>query len=109
MPKLQVLVDESAEAGSSGTLEGTLSRSGLAGRVKALDTSVLKESASALVSELSSVFSSLREVGDFNLKAVTSPEVAVEHRPGVAMVTYSWVGLVLLGGTGVVFVISLLW
>ncbi len=48
-------------------------------------------------------------LGYFNLKAVTSPEVAAEHRPGVAMVTYSWVGLVLLGGTGVVFVISLLW
>ena len=96
MPKLQVLIDDSAEAGSSGTLGGTLSRPGLAGRVKALDTSVLKESASALVTELSSVFASLKEVGDFNLKEVT-----------VSISVNAEGGLVLVGKAGVTGGISL--
>ncbi|MGD2134542.1 MAG: hypothetical protein PVF27_00205 [Gemmatimonadales bacterium] len=46
-------------------------------------------------------------LGYLNLKAVTSPEVAPEHRPSRAMLTLSWVGLVLLGGTGAFWIVSL--
>jgi Mn2+/Fe2+ NRAMP family transporter len=42
-------------------------------------------------------------LGFLNLKAVTSPEVPAEHRPGRTMLALSWTGLVLLGGTGVVY------
>ena len=47
-------------------------------------------------------------LGYLNLRAVQSPEVAAEHRPRRRMVVLSWVGLVLLGGTAVVFLVSLL-
>jgi len=47
-------------------------------------------------------------LGYLNLKAVTSSAVAPEHRPGSAMRILSWVGLILLGGTGVAYVIYLL-
>jgi Mn2+/Fe2+ NRAMP family transporter len=46
-------------------------------------------------------------LGYLNLKAVTSPEVAPEHRPSRRMLILSWVGLVLLGGTAVVFLVRL--
>ena len=42
-------------------------------------------------------------LGYLNLRAVTAPEVPVEFRPGRAMVALSWIGLVLLGGVGVVY------
>lgn len=47
-------------------------------------------------------------LGYLNLKAVTSSAVAPEHRPGPAMQALSWVGLLLLGGTGIAYVIYLL-
>ncbi len=48
-------------------------------------------------------------LGYLNLRAVTSPEVAAEHRPHRALLGLTWVGLVLLGGTGILYLISLLW
>jgi Mn2+/Fe2+ NRAMP family transporter len=42
-------------------------------------------------------------LGYLNLRAVTSPEVPAEFRPGRGMVALSWLGLVLLGGVGVVY------
>jgi Mn2+/Fe2+ NRAMP family transporter len=45
-------------------------------------------------------------LGYLNLKAVTSPEVAPQHRPTRGMLVLSWVGLALLGGTAVVYVVS---
>ncbi|NIQ59662.1 MAG: divalent metal cation transporter, partial [Gemmatimonadetes bacterium] len=47
-------------------------------------------------------------LGWLNLRAVTSQEVPPEHRPGRGMLTLSWVGLLLLGGTAVVYAVSLL-
>jgi Mn2+/Fe2+ NRAMP family transporter len=47
-------------------------------------------------------------LGYLNLKAITSSEVAVEHRPGKAMLVLSWLGLVVLVGFGVVYVVSLI-
>lgn len=44
-------------------------------------------------------------LGFLNLRAVTSPEVPTEHRPGPIMLMLSWIGLVLLGGTGVVYLV----
>ncbi len=46
-------------------------------------------------------------LGYLNLRAVTSADVPPEHRPGRAMLLWSWIGLILLGGTGVVYLISL--
>ncbi|MDE2661451.1 MAG: divalent metal cation transporter [Gemmatimonadota bacterium] len=46
-------------------------------------------------------------LGYFNLRAVTSEAVPPEHRPGRGMVMLSWVGLVLLGGTGLAYLVSL--
>ena len=45
-------------------------------------------------------------LGYLNLRAVTSRQVAPEHRPGRAMLILSWVGLVLLGGTAAVYLVS---
>ena len=45
-------------------------------------------------------------LGYLNLRAVTSPEVAPEHRPSPRMLALSWVGLVLLGGTAAVYIAS---
>jgi Mn2+/Fe2+ NRAMP family transporter len=42
-------------------------------------------------------------LGYLNLRAVTSPDVPVEHRPGRLMHMLTWIGLVLLGGTGLVY------
>ncbi len=47
-------------------------------------------------------------LGYLNLKAVSSPEVAPEHRPSQRMLVLSWVGLVLLGGTAAVYLLSML-
>lgn len=46
-------------------------------------------------------------LGYFNLRAVTSDAVPPQHRPGRGMVTLTWVGLVLLGGTGLAYLVSL--
>ena len=46
-------------------------------------------------------------LGYLNLRAVGSAEVPAEHRPGRAMVVLSWVGLVLLGGTGLFYLLTL--
>ena len=47
-------------------------------------------------------------LGWFNLKAVTSPDVPVQHRPGPLLRGLSYLGLLLLGGTGVVFLVTVL-
>jgi len=47
-------------------------------------------------------------LGYLNLRAVTSAEVAPEHRPSRRMLVLSWVGLVLLGGTAIGFLATLL-
>jgi Mn2+/Fe2+ NRAMP family transporter len=47
-------------------------------------------------------------LGYLNLKAITAPEVAPEHRPSKAMLALSWAGLALLVGFGAVYVVSLL-
>jgi len=46
-------------------------------------------------------------LGYLNLRAVTSPDVAPEHRPSRPLLVLSWVGLALLGGIGVVYLVSL--
>jgi Mn2+/Fe2+ NRAMP family transporter len=46
-------------------------------------------------------------LGYLNLRAVTSPEVPPEHRPSKRMLVLSWVGLVLLGTTAVVYLVYL--
>ena len=45
-------------------------------------------------------------VGYLNLRAVTSPDVPVEARPGRALLLVSYLGLALLGGTTLVYLIS---
>lgn len=47
-------------------------------------------------------------LGWLNLRAVTSEDVPPEHRPGRGLVTLSYVGLVLLAGTGVVYLMTLI-
>ena len=42
-------------------------------------------------------------LGYINLRAVTAPHVPPEHRPGRKLVALSWSGLILLGGTAVVY------
>jgi Mn2+/Fe2+ NRAMP family transporter len=44
-------------------------------------------------------------IGWLTLRAVTSPTMPAEHRPGRAMLGLSWLGLLLLGGTGIVWVL----
>jgi len=44
--------------------------------------------------------------GYLNLRAVTSKEMPAEHRPGKAMIAFSWVGLLLLGGIAIAYVVS---
>lgn len=46
-------------------------------------------------------------LGYLNLRAVTGPNVAHEHRPGRGLILLSWAGLVLLGGTAVIYLASL--
>lgn len=45
-------------------------------------------------------------LGYLNLRAVRSPHVAPEHQPGGWLLGVSYVGLVLLGGTAVVYIVS---
>ncbi len=45
-------------------------------------------------------------LGYLNLKAVTSAEVAPQHRPTRRMLVLSWVGLALLGGTAIVYIVA---
>lgn len=47
-------------------------------------------------------------LGFLNLRVVTARGFPVEHRPGKVLVVLSWVGLVLLGGTAGVYLVSLL-
>ena len=47
-------------------------------------------------------------LGYLNLRAVTSDEMPVEHRPGRVMLVLSWIGIVLLGGTGLFYVLTAL-
>lgn len=47
-------------------------------------------------------------LGYLNLKAITSPEVPEEHRPSRWMLVLSWIGLIMLGGTGIAYLVSLL-
>jgi Mn2+/Fe2+ NRAMP family transporter len=47
-------------------------------------------------------------LGYINLRAVTGPNVAAEHQPGRGLVALSYLGLFLLGGTGVAYGVSLL-
>ncbi len=46
-------------------------------------------------------------LGYLNLRAVTSPDVAPEHRPSKPLLVLSWVGLASLGGIGTVYLVSL--
>lgn len=46
-------------------------------------------------------------LGYLNLRAVTSCEMPAEHRPGPAMLALSWIGIALLGGTGVFYLLTL--
>ena len=45
-------------------------------------------------------------LGYLNLRAVGSDEMPPEHRPGRALRVLSWVGLVLLGGTGLFYLLT---
>jgi Mn2+/Fe2+ NRAMP family transporter len=47
-------------------------------------------------------------LGYLNLRAVTAPEVAAEHRPGKGLIVLSWAGLIVLGGFAVVYLASLI-
>jgi hypothetical protein len=42
-------------------------------------------------------------LGYLNLRAVTAPGFPAEHRPGRALLALAWVGLILLGGTALVY------
>lgn len=46
-------------------------------------------------------------LGFLNLRAVTAPGFPVEHRPGRLLLVLSYVGLLLLGGTAAVYLVSL--
>jgi hypothetical protein len=46
-------------------------------------------------------------LGYLNLRAVMSPAVAPEHRPSRALRLLSYLGLALLGGTAVVYLVTL--
>jgi hypothetical protein len=45
-------------------------------------------------------------LGYLNLRVVLGANVAPEHRPGPALVRLSYAGLILLGGTAVVYLAS---
>lgn len=45
-------------------------------------------------------------LGYLNLRVVRSPFMPADHRPGRAMIALSWAGLVLLGGTALVYLVS---
>ena len=42
-------------------------------------------------------------LGFLNLKVITSPHVAPEHRPGTAMLIYSYIGLATMGAVALIF------
>ena len=46
-------------------------------------------------------------LGYLNLRAVCSEEMPPRHRPGRALRALTWVGLVLLGGTGLFYLLTL--
>lgn len=46
-------------------------------------------------------------LGYLNLRAVGAEDVPPEHRPGRGMRALSWVGLILLGGTGLFYLLTL--
>ena len=46
-------------------------------------------------------------LGYLTLRAVTSDRMPAEYRPGQAMVALSWIGIVMLGGTGIFYLLSL--
>ena len=46
-------------------------------------------------------------LGYLTLRAVTSDRMPAEHRPGRVLVALSWIGIVMLGGTGIFYLISL--
>ncbi len=46
-------------------------------------------------------------LGYLTLRAVTSDRMPAEHRPGGAMLTLSWVGIAMLGGTGLFYLLTL--
>ena len=46
-------------------------------------------------------------LGYLNLRAVGSPRMPAEHRPGRAMRGLSWSGVVLLGGTGLFYLLTI--
>jgi Mn2+/Fe2+ NRAMP family transporter len=48
-------------------------------------------------------------LGYLNLRAVTSEDVAPADRPSARMLVLSWIGLVLLGGTAMVYLVSRVW
>jgi Mn2+/Fe2+ NRAMP family transporter len=47
-------------------------------------------------------------LGYLNLRAVTAPGFPAEHRPGRALLALAWVGLILLGGTALVYAVWVL-
>ena len=46
-------------------------------------------------------------LGYLTLRAVTSDRMPAEHRPGRAMLALSWIGIVMLGGTGIFYLLTL--
>lgn len=46
-------------------------------------------------------------LGYLNLRAVTSDEMPAEHRPGRVMWWLSWVGIILMAGTGLFYLVTL--
>jgi len=47
-------------------------------------------------------------LGYLNLRAVTAPHVPAEHRPGRTLLLLSRLGLVLLGGTALVYLVTVI-
>jgi hypothetical protein len=45
-------------------------------------------------------------IGFLNLKAITSPVVPEEHRPGKAMRMYSYAGLIAMTSVAIIFIVS---
>ena len=46
-------------------------------------------------------------LGYLTLRVVTADQMPAEHRPGPAMRALSWIGILLLGGTGLFYLVSL--
>jgi len=47
-------------------------------------------------------------LGYLNLRAVTAPHVPAEHRPGTKLLLLSYLGLALLGGTALVYLVTVI-